>query len=148
MRSPPGPRLSRRKSRSVVSCLCFSQKHCEGFFRAELLVNLRRVACTDWQHLRRNLHKATCAEQLAQSNLRRATCKQRTGAVEQLAQSNLHQNACAEQLAPSNLRRAACAEQLAQCNLHTHGFQCFRANRPLVVWGGFGCRDEVFFLSS
>ena len=41
-----------------------------------------------------NLHfKATCAEQLAQSNLRRASC------TEQLAQTNLHRPVCAERLA-------------------------------------------------
>ena len=78
-----------------------------------------------------NLHfKATCAEQLAQSNLRRASC------TEQLAQTNLHRPVCGERLAGSaicteqlagshlqgptcrsNLRGATCAEQLAQCNL-------------------------------
>ena len=68
-----------------------------------------------WQHLRR----ATCTKQLAQSNLRRATCKQCTCAVEQLAQSNSRRATCIRTLAQSNLRRATCAEQLAQSNLHT-----------------------------
>ena len=56
---------------------------------------------------------ATCIlKQLAQSNLRRASC------TEQLAQTNLHRPVCAERLAYSNLRRATCAEQLTQSNLH------------------------------
>ena len=73
-----------------------------------------------------NLHKATCAEQLAQSKLHRATCAdqlaptslRRTPCLEQLAQSNLRRATCTEQLAQSNLHRAACTEQLAGSNLH------------------------------
>ena len=75
---------------------------------------------------RRNLHfKATCADQLAPTSLRRAPC------LEQLAQSNLRRATCTEQLAQSSLRRATCrernlhnlrratyAEQFAQSNLH------------------------------
>ena len=55
-----------------------------------------------------NLRRATCAEQLAQSNLRRATC------AEQLAQSNLRTATCADQLAQTSLRRATCTH----CNSH------------------------------
>ena len=59
-----------------------------------------------------NLHfKATCAVQLALSNLRRPTC------TDQFAQSALPRATCAEQLAQSNLRRATCTEQLAQSTL-------------------------------
>ena len=59
-----------------------------------------------------NLHfKATCAEQLAQSNLCRPTC------ADQFAQSALPRASCADQLAPTSLRRAPCLEQLAQSNL-------------------------------
>ena len=59
-----------------------------------------------------NLHfKATCAEQLAQCNLRRPTC------TDQFAQSALPRATCAEQLAQSNLRRATCTEQLAKSTL-------------------------------
>ena len=73
-----------------------------------------------------NLHKATCAEQLAQSKLHRATCAdqlaptslRRAPCLEQLAQSNLRRATYAEQLAQSNLHRAACTEQLAGSNLH------------------------------
>ena len=55
---------------------------------------------------------ATCIlKQLAQSNLRRASC------TKQLAQTNLPRATCAEQLAQSNLRRATCTEQLAQSTL-------------------------------
>ena len=75
---------------------------------------LAQGACAE-QLAQSNLRRATCAEQLAQSNLRRATC------AEQLAQSNLRnlrrglaQSACAAHLAQSNLRRATCTEQLAQ----------------------------------
>ena len=68
--------------------------------------------------LRQHLRRATCAESLAQSNLRSANCTERLHkALAQrnlvLAQTNLHrahaQSACAEQLAQST-----CAEQLAQ----------------------------------
>ena len=53
-----------------------------------------------------NLHfKATCAEQLAQSNLCRPTC------ADQFAQSALPRATCEEQLAQSNLHRPA--ERLA-----------------------------------
>ena len=55
-----------------------------------------------------NLHfKATCAEQLAQSNLCRPTC------ADQFAQSALPRATCAEQLAQTNLYRPVCAERLA-----------------------------------
>ena len=73
-----------------------------------------------------NLHKAACAEQLAQSKLRRATCAdqlaptslRRAPCLEQLAQSNLRRATCTEQLAQSSLHRATCREQLARSNLH------------------------------
>ena len=73
-----------------------------------------------------NLHKATCAEQLAQSKLHRATCTdqlaptslRRAPCLEQLAQSNLRRVTCTEQLAQSSLHRATCREQLARSNLH------------------------------
>ena len=58
------------------------------------------------------LFKATCAEQLAQSNLRRPTC------ADQLPPNSLRRAPCLEQLAQSNLRRATCTEQLAQSSLH------------------------------
>ena len=91
-----------------------------------------------------NLHfTATCAEQLAQSKLHRATCA--PTCANQFAQSALPRATCAEQLAQSNLHRAqsslhratcrernlhratcrdqlagaTCAEQLAQSNLHS-----------------------------
>ena len=79
--------------------------------------NLRRATCAD-QLAPTSLRRAPCLEQLAQSNLRRATC------AEQLAQSNLQ----GAQFAPSNLQGATCrnqlagatcAEQLAQSNLHS-----------------------------
>ena len=99
--------------------------------------NLRRASCTE-QLAQTNLHRpvcaerlrATCAEQLtqsnlqgaqfAQSNLQGATCRdQLAGATcaEQLAQSNLHSATCVEQLAQTNLHRPVCAEHLAWCCL-------------------------------
>ena len=76
------------------------------------------------QAARSNLHTATCAEQLAQTSLRRAPC-----------QSNLRKPTCAEQLAHTATCKATCAEQLA----HVPGvgptslaMLCFRANRGLV----------------
>ena len=66
------------------------------------------------------LRRVTCAEQLAQSNLRSALAQ--STCTEQLAQTNLHrahaQSACTEQLAQSTcaeqLAQSTCAEQLAQ----------------------------------
>ena len=61
---------------------------------------------------------ATCIlKQLAQSNLRRASCICATCA-DQLAPTSLRRAPCLEQLAQSNLRRATCTEQLAQSSLH------------------------------
>ena len=78
-----------------------------------------------------NLHfKATCAEQVAQSNLRRPTC------TDQFAQSALPRATCAEQLTQSNLRRATYAEQLAQSNLQ--GAQFAQSNLQ-----GATCRDQL-----
>ena len=70
-----------------------------------------------------NLRRATCAEQVAQSNLRRPTDQfvqsalPRATCAEQLTQSNLHRATCTEQLAQSNLQGATCTEQFAQSNL-------------------------------
>ena len=69
-----------------------------------------RATCAD-QLAPTSLRRAPCLEQLAQSNLRRATC------TEQLAQSSLHRAACTEQLAGSNLHGAICTEQLAGSHL-------------------------------
>ena len=78
-----------------------------------------------------NLHfTATCAEQVAQSNLRRPTC------TDQFAQSALPRATCAEQLTQSNLHRATCAEQLAQSNLQ--GAQFAQSNLQ-----GATCRDQL-----
>ena len=79
--------------------------------------NLRRPTCTD-QFAQSALPRATCAEQLAQSNLRSATC------TEQLAQSSLHRATCRERnlhraTCRDQLAGATCAEQLAQSNLHS-----------------------------
>ena len=64
--------------------------------------------------LRQHLRRATCAESLAQSNLRSANCTEHLHKA--LAQSNLHKPTCTEHmrkaLARSNWRRA-----LAQSNL-------------------------------
>ena len=72
--------------------------------------NLRRATCAE-QVAQSNLRRPTCTDQLAQSALPRATC------AEQLAQSNLHRATCTEQLAQSNLQGATCTEQFAQSNL-------------------------------
>ena len=78
-----------------------------------------------------NLHfKATCAEQVAQSNLRRPTC------TDQFAESALPRATCAEQLTQSNLHRATCTEQLAQSNLQ--GAQFAQSNLQ-----GATCRDQL-----
>ena len=64
--------------------------------RRDRQVRDRRVAGSipPWSAGGRNLHKATCAEQLAQRKLHsRASC------TEQLAQTNLHRPVCAERLA-------------------------------------------------
>ena len=63
---------------------------------------LPRATCAE-QLTQSNLHRATCAEQLAQSNLQGA----------QFAQSNLQGATCRDQLAG-----ATCSAQLAQTNLH------------------------------
>ena len=89
---------------------------------------LRRATCTE-QLAQTNLHRqfaqsalprATCAEQLAQSNLHRATCTEQLAQSNlqgaQLAQSNLQEATCRDQLA-SNLHRPVCAEHLAWCCL-------------------------------
>ena len=75
---------------------------------------------------------ATCAEQVAQSNLRRPTC---TG---QFAQSILPRATCAEQLAQSNLRRATCTEQLAQSTL-PGAVSCREKERILQRWADLAC---------
>ena len=92
---------------------------------------------------------ACILKQLAQSNLRRATC------TDQFAQSALPRATCAEQLAQSNLRRATCTEHLAwrclalasrmlragkknaSCSVGPTSLAmfCFRANRGLVLFG-------------
>ena len=104
------------------------------------------ATCILKQLAQSNLRRATCAEQVAQSNLRRPTC------TDQFAQSALPRATCAEQLAQSNLRRATCTEHLAWCCLAlasrmlrvgkknascsvgptSLAMFCFRANRGLV----------------
>ena len=87
---------------------------------------MHRPVCAE-----RLAYRATCAEQLTQSNLHRATCTEQLAQSNlqgaQLAQSNLQGATCrnqlagatcAEQLAQSNLHSATCVEQLAQTNLH------------------------------
>ena len=74
------------------------------------------ATCILKQLAQSNLRRATCAEQVAQSNLRRPTC------TDQFAQSALPRATCAEQLTQSNLRRATCTEQLAQSNLQRAQF--------------------------
>ena len=85
------------------------------------------ATCILKQLAQSNLRRASCTEQLAQSNLHRPVCAERqlahrAACTEQLAGSAI----CTEQLAGShlqgptcrsNLRGATCAEQLAQCNL-------------------------------
>ena len=62
---------------------------------------------------------ATCIlKQLAQSNLRRASCTEQLACADQLAPTSLRRAPCLEQLAQRNLRRATCTEQLAQSSLH------------------------------
>ena len=92
-----------------------------------------------------NLHfKATCAEQLAQSKLHRATF------ADQLAPTSLRRAPCLEQLAQSNLRRATYAEQLAQSNLHRApclvlsrasftNASCREKERILQRWADLAC---------
>ena len=98
-----------------------SQKHCEGFFRAELLVNLRRVACAEspaWRYQ----HGDTRAELLAQSSLRRVTSMEILAqshqhgdtSMEILAQSHQHGDTCAESPAWSHQHRVTCAEPSAK----------------------------------
>ena len=88
--------------------------------------------------------KATCAEQLAQSKLRRATC------ADQLAPTSLRRAPCLEQLAQSNLRRATYAEQLAHRNLHRApclvlsracftNASCREKERILQRWADLAC---------
>ena len=77
--------------------------------------NLHRATCTE-QLAQSNLQGA----QFAQSNLQGPTCRdQLAGATcaKQLAQSNLHSATCVEQLAQTNLHRPVCAEHLAWCCL-------------------------------
>ena len=115
--------------------------------------NLRRATCTELAQS--SLHRATCRER----NLHRATCRdQLAGATcaEQLAQSNLHSATCVEQLAQTSLHRPVCAEHLAWCCLAlasqmlrggkknascsvgptSLALLCSRANRGLVCCGG------------
>ena len=81
--------------------------------------NLRRATCAEQvaqsnsdQLAPTSLRRAPCLEQLAQSNFRRATCTEQLAGsaicTEQLAGTNLP-----EQLARSNLRSATCTVQLA-----------------------------------
>ena len=126
-----GSRPVSRQSQ-LLTARYFSRKHCEGFFRAELLVNLRRVACTEspaWRYLELlvNLRRVACtespawiyqhgdtrAELLAQSSLRRVTN------MEILAQSHQHGDASMEILAQSHQHGDASMEILAQS--HQHG---------------------------
>ena len=119
----------------------FSRKHCEGFFRAELLVNLRRVACTEspawrYQELLVNLRRVACAESpawrcqhgdtraelLAQSSLHRATSMEILAqrhqhgvtSIELLAQSQVQRAKRIEPSAQSEVQRARCKEPSAQ----------------------------------
>ena len=93
--------------------------------------NLRRASCTE-QLAQTNMHRlvcgAPCLEQLAQSNLRRSNLH-RVACIEQFVGSAiLHRATCreplagtwsnlCEQLAQYNLRRATCADQLAPTSL-------------------------------
>ena len=113
---------------------------------------LPRATCAEQltQLAQSSLHRATCRER----NLHRATCRdQLAGATcaEQLAQSNLHS---VEQLAQTNLHRPVCAEHLAwrclplasrsvgkknaSCSVGPTSLAmfCFRANRGLVSVAG------------
>ena len=82
--------------------------------------------------------KATCAEQLAQCNLRRATC------ADQLAPTSLRRAPCLVlsranlhtlQLAQSNLRKATCACARPGLNKFAahRGELCFQATHPVGV---------------
>ena len=88
------------------------------------------ATCILKQLAQSNLRRATCAEQVAQSNLRRPTC------TDQFAQSALPRATCAEQLTQGNLHRATCTEQLAQSNLQ--GGQFAQSNLQ-----GATCRDQL-----
>ena len=88
------------------------------------------ATCILKQLAQSNLRRASCTDQFAQSNLRRPTC------TDQFAQSALPRTACAEQLTQSNLHRATCAEQLAQSNLQ--GAQFAQSNLQ-----GATCRDQL-----
>ena len=80
---------------------------------------------------------ATCIlQQLAQSNLRRASCTEQLARTDQFAESALPRATCAEQLTQSNLHRATCTEQLAQSNLQ--GAQFAQSNLQ-----GATCRDQL-----
>ena len=88
-----------------------------------------------------NLHfKATCAEQLAQSKLHRATCAdqrlRRAPCLEQLAQSNLCRATYAEQLAQSNLHRAPCLVLSRACFTSA---SCREKERILQRWADLAC---------
>ena len=90
---------------------------------------------------------ATCIlKQLAQSNLRRASC------TEQLAQTNLHRPVCAQSALPraTCARRATYAEQLAQSNLRRApclvlsracftNASCREKERILQRWADLAC---------
>ena len=91
------------KTQGFLRLLLFELVLGTGGFRVRFLPGPRAGVA------RCNLHfKATCADQLAPTSLRRAPC------LEQLAQSNLRRATCAEQLAQSSLHRATCRER----NLH------------------------------
>ena len=79
----------------------------------------------------RESQDATCIlMQLAQSNLRRASC------TEQLAQSKLHRATCADQLAPTSLRRAPCLVLSRACFTNA---SCREKERILQHWADLAC---------
>ena len=130
------------------------------FFRAELLVNLRRVACTEspawrYQELLVNLRRVACtespawryqhgdtrAEVLAQSSLHRVTSMEILAqshqhgdtSMEILAQSHQHGDTCAESPAWSHQHRVTCAEPSAKS--HAHRAKCSERSAKSEVQG-------------
>ena len=161
---PPWSAGRRRKMQLILQQLAQSKLHRATCADQLAPTSLRRAPCLE-QLAQSNLRRATCTEQLAQSSLHKATCRERNlhratcrdqlaGATcaEQLAQSNLHSATCVEQLAQTNLHRPVCAEHLAWCCLAlasrsvgkknascsvgptSLAMFCFRANRGLVSY--------------
>ena len=149
----PGPRAGVARCNLHFNATCAEQLAQSKLHTATCAdqlapTSLRRAPCLE-QLAQSNLRRATCTEQLAQSSLRRATCRERdlhratcreplagTNLPEQLARSNLRRATCAGQLAPTSLRRAPCLVLSRACFTNA---SCREKGRVLQHWADLAC---------